>query len=104
MDVWRRIREDGSTGLLAVLAGVVAVVRGGRAVPDLVRLRWRLRDTRAELAAAYADLGVYLASRLASERAVEPTDEQAIRGCQRIDSLLAEERRLLDDLARVPEP
>lgn len=104
MDVWRRIREDGSTGLLAVLAGVVGVIRGGRAVPDIVRLRWRLRDTRAELAAAYADLGIHLASRLTSDQSVEPTDEQAIRGCQRIDALLAEERRLLDDLARVPEP
>ncbi len=104
MDVWRKIREDGSTGLLAVLAGVVGVIRGGRAVPDIVRLRWRLRDTRAELAAAYADLGIHLASRLTSEPLVEPTDERAIRGCQRIDALLAEERRLLDDLARVPEP
>lgn len=103
MDVWRRIREDGSTGLLAVLAGAVAVVRGGRAVPDLVRLRWRLHDTRAGLAAAYADLGMYLASRLTADQTVEPTDEQAIRRCQRIDALLAEERRLLDDLARVPD-
>jgi len=104
LDVWRKIREDGSTGLLALVAGVAAVVRGGHAVPEIVRLRWRLRDTRANLAAAHADLGTYLASCLSAGRTVEPTDEQAIRRCQRIEALLAEERRLLDDLAGVSEP
>lgn len=104
MDAWRKIREDGSTGLLALIAGVATAVRGGRSVPELLRLRWRLRDTRAELAAAYADLGAYLASRLTEGEPVEPTDEQALRDCRRIDALLAQERRLLDELARVPEP
>jgi hypothetical protein len=99
INVWRKIREDGSTGLLVVLAGVAAAVRGGLTAPELLRLRWRLRDTRAELAAARADLGRYLASCLHAGGAVEPTDEQAVRRCQRIDALLAEERRLMDDLS-----
>ncbi len=100
MNVWRKIREDGSTGLLAVVGGVVAAVRGGLAVPDLLRLRWRLRDTRADLAAAYAELGMYLASCLGSGGSVQPTDEQAVWRCQRIETLLAEERRLQDALSR----
>lgn len=104
LDVWRKIREDGSTGLLAVFAAVVGAVRGGRSVPEIVRLRWRLRNTRADLAAAHADLGTYLASCLSAGGVVEPTDEQVVRRCRRIDALLAEERRLMDDLAGVAEP
>jgi hypothetical protein len=103
LDVWRKIREDGSTGLLALLAGVTAAVRGGFTVPEIVRLRWRLRETRAELAAARADLGIYLASCLSAGGTVEPTDEQTVRRCQRIDALLAQERRLMDDLSEVSE-
>lgn len=98
-NVWRKIREDGTTGLLALFAGAAAAVRGGLSAPDLLRLRWRLRDTRAELAAARADLGNYLASRLSAGGTIEPSDEQAVRRCQRIEALLAEERGLLDDLS-----
>jgi hypothetical protein len=103
MNVWQKIREDGSTGFLAVAAGIAAAVRGGRDVPEILRLRWRLRDTRAALSAAYADLGTYLASRLTAGGTVEPTDPRALSDCERIDALLAEERRLVDDLSRVAE-
>lgn len=103
LDVWRKIREDGSTGLAAVLAGVSAAVRGAHAVPELLRLRWRLRDTRAELASAYADLGRLLAPRLTADATVDPSDEQAKRCCRRIELLLAEERRVRDELMRWQE-
>lgn len=103
MDVWQKIREDGSAGFFAVVAGIAAAIRGGRDVPEILRLRWRLRDTRTALSAAYADLGTYLASRLTAGETVEPADQRALRECERIDALLAEERRLLDDLSRVAE-
>lgn len=103
MILWRKIRDDGSTGLLAVLAGAVATVRGGLSMSDVLRLRWRLRDTRSELTAAYVDLGMYLASCLADGESVQLTDEQAVRRCQRIEALLTEERRLQDALTREGE-
>lgn len=103
MTVWRKIREDGSTGLLAVLAGAIATVRGGLAMSEVLRLRWRLRDTRSELTAAYVELGMYLASCLAAGESVQLTDEQAVRRCQRIEALLMEERRLQDALTREGE-
>lgn len=103
VDAWRKIREDGATGLIAVLNGVAAAFRGGRSVPETLRLRWRLRDTRSELGAAYAELGRLLADALNAGTAVPPTDEAASRLCRQIDALLAEERRLVEDLAREAE-
>jgi hypothetical protein len=98
-DTWRKIREDGSTGLLALLSAVSATIRGGRSLPQTLRLRWSLRDTRAELDAAYVDLGKYLDNVLAAGGAVEAADEQARGLCRRIDELLATERRLRDELS-----
>ncbi|MFZ5863619.1 MAG: hypothetical protein ACOYXR_12345 [Nitrospirota bacterium] len=101
VDVWRKIREDGSTGFLALLAGAI---RGGRALPETLRLRWNLRDTRVELDAAYAELGEYLTEALHAGGAVEPNDERARGLCGRIDELLAAEQRLRDELSRGSVP
>jgi hypothetical protein len=103
VDAWRKIREDGSTGFLALLSGVAGAIRGGRSFPDVLRLRWRLRETRAELGSAYAALGNVLADALKAGGSVEPADEQARRLCGRIDELVAAERRLREELARGPE-
>ncbi len=100
VDAWRKIREDGSTGLLALLSGVSATIRGGRSVPQTLRLRWSLRETRADLEAAYGELGKYLADALNAGGSVEAVDEQARGLCRRIDELLATERRLRDELSR----
>jgi hypothetical protein len=99
VDTWRKIRDDGSTGLLALLSGVSATIRGGRSLPQTLRLRWSLRETHAELEAAYAELGKYLADVLNAGGSVEAADEQARDVCRRIDELLATERRLRDELS-----
>jgi hypothetical protein len=99
VDTWRKIREDGSTGLLALLSAVSATIRGGRSLPQSLRLRWSLRETRAELDAAYGDLGKYLDTVLTAGGAVEAADEQARNHCQRINELLATERRLREELS-----
>jgi hypothetical protein len=100
VDTWRKIRDDGSTGLLALLSGVSATIRGGRSLPQTLRLRWSLRETHAELEAAYAELGKYLADVLNAGGSVEAADERARDVCRRIDELLATERRLRDELSR----
>lgn len=99
VDAWRKIREDGSTGLLALLGGVSATIRGGRSLPQTLRLRWSLRETHAELEAAYAELGKYLADALNAGGSVEAADEPARETCRRIDALLATERRLREELS-----
>jgi hypothetical protein len=99
VDTWRKIREDGSTGLLALLSAVSEAIRGGRSLPQGLRLRWSLRETRAELDAAYADLGKYLDNVLTAGGAVASEDEHARGLCRRIDELLATERRLREELS-----
>jgi hypothetical protein len=99
MDVWRKIRDDGSTGFLALLSAVSEAIRGARSLPQTLRLRWSLRETRGELDAAYVDLGKYLDNVLTAGGAVEAEDEQARIHCRRIDELLATERRLREELS-----
>jgi hypothetical protein len=99
VDVWRKIRDDGSTGILALISAVSAAIRGGRSLPQSLRLRWSLRETRAELDAAYVELGNYLDNVLTAGGAVEVADEQARSHCRRIDELLTTERRLREELS-----
>jgi hypothetical protein len=100
VDVWRKIREDGSTGLLAVLSGIAGAIRGGGSLPEVLRRRWRLRETREQLADAYAELGKHVADTLTAGGSVETTDDQARRLSHRIDELLAVERQVREELAR----
>lgn len=100
VDVWRKIREDGSTGLLAMLSGVAGAIRGGGSMAEVLRRRWRLRETREQLGDAYAELGRHVADALTAGGSMETTDEQARRLCRRIDDLLAVERDVRDELAR----
>jgi len=97
MDVWKKLREDGALGFQAVVRGVRASVRRGGAVPDLVRLRWRIRENRAALDSAFEDLGRYLSTRLIAGGAVEPSDDEVRTRCQHIAMLRMEERRLEDE-------
>ncbi|MBI3607946.1 MAG: hypothetical protein HY207_08270 [Nitrospirae bacterium] len=99
MDMWKKIREDGSLGLHAVFGGLGAVVRRGGAMPEFIRLRWRLRETSADAEAAYEALGRYIASQLTAGAATDPSDEETQRYCRRIEALRAEERRLQEELA-----
>jgi len=104
VDVWRKIREDGSAGLLAVLSRVAGVIRGGGSMSEVLRRRWRLRETREQLGDAYAELGKHVADALNAGGSVETADEQARRLCHRIDELLAVERQVRDELAPGSEP
>jgi len=97
MDVWKKLREDGTVGFQAVARGVRGSIRRGGAVPDLLRLRWRLRENRAELDRAYEELGRYLSTRLTVSGTVEPSDDEVRARCQHIAALRMEERRLEDE-------
>ncbi len=99
MDVWKKIREDGSLGLYTMLGGLGTVVRRGGAMPEFIRLRWRLRQTSADVEVAYEALGRYIASQLTAGGVTDPSDEEAQRYCRRVEALRAEERRLQEELA-----
>jgi hypothetical protein len=99
MNVWKKIREDGTLGLYAVVGGLGAAGRRGAALPGFLRLRWRLRETDAALDAVYEEFGRLIAGRLNAGGVIEPADDQAQQYCRRIESLLAEARRLRDELA-----
>jgi hypothetical protein len=99
MDVWKKIREDGSLGLYTVLGGLGTVVRRGGAMPEFIRLQWRLRQTSADVEAAYEALGRHIASQLTAGGVTDPSDEETQRYCRRVEALRAEERRLQEELA-----
>jgi len=97
--LWKKIGADGSAGLSMLVGGVVASFRRGKAIPEHLRLRWRLRETTEALDEAYETLGRHVARCLKAGLAVEPSDAETTKYHQRIVALRAEERRLREELA-----
>lgn len=103
LSVWNKLRTDGATGLLVFLGLVSTAFRRGERIPAVVKIRWRLRETEAELDQAYEGLGRDLAVRLGAGHVIEPADEPIARHIQKIDALHAHERRLREVLTQMTD-